>query len=361
MYKSTLKILVFVSTFLSALNTYAQISVGLKESALGNSGVAITESSAPSYYNPALLSEKSKSYFSLTGTTLTSFKSNSTNGSFNSTKFAPNYLSSIHAFESFVQEFSLINLVSIDSKSTFPITNGTSSFDIKSDQYSLGYAMAFRNFPFGFQLGLRINESSFNINQNTNDGNLASGVTANSSQRMGHLFFGFGGIHQLGDNYRFGYKYESRGLKVYKKTDQAGTYYTYDKTNNVFKSGKSTITNASDDDSVTQTISLGHSFSVGPNEFLTDSRFIEKALSRNSYDFTQTFGYKISFSNKMQFMCGAAHSFNAESTDLSKSNMFSSGFAWQTNALRSNISAYHADAEDGTQIDGFTFGSEFVY
>lgn len=361
MFGNSSKFFLFLLFHLYGLFSEAQISVGLKESALGNSGAAISESSAPSFYNPALLSEKRKSYFSLTGTTLTSFKSSSESGDFNSTKFAPNYLSSIHAFESFIHEFSLANQVSIDSRSVTPLNNGSRTIDIRSDQYALSYSMAFRDFPFGFQIGTRINEEVLYFNQNINDGNSATGTSVNKSERIGYLFLGFGGIHQLGTHYRFGYKYESRGLMVYKKTDQAGTYYSYDKSANQFTSGKTTITDNESHNPSPQSITLGHSFLITDHEFLTDSRLVEKIDDQNSYSFTQTLGYKITFSNKMQFMCGTAHSFKPDSNDLTKSNTFSAGFAWQTNTLQSTINAYHADAEDGSTVNGFTLGSEFIY
>lgn len=350
----TIKIILFSFCSLVISNLQAQISVGLRESALGNSGAAISESSAPSYYNPALLAERQKSYFSLTGTTLTSFKSSTEAGEFNSTKFAPNYLSSIHAFETYVHEFSLVNQLSLDSRSTTPITNGSKTTHIRTDQYSLGYSFAFRNFPFGFQLGLRINEQNYRINQTTNDGNIATGVDWDIAQRVGHFFAGFGGLHQLGEHYRFGYKYESPGVKVYQKTDQDGSYYVYDKTGNTFTTGKpqGTTNNGSFN---TQVITIGHGFVIGDHEFLTDSRFNEEPEIKNTYNFFQTFGYKLNFSNKMQFMCGASHEFD------SKANYFSSGFSWTTNALRSTVSGYFAKDPDSMESAGFTFGSEFIY
>lgn len=348
------KLILFSVCFLIVSSLQAQISVGLKESALGNSGAAITESSAPSFYNPALLSERQKSYFSVTGTTLTSFKSTTDTDEFRSTKFAPNYISSIHAFETYVHEFSLVNQISVDSRSTSPITSGTRTTNVKTDQYNLAYSFAFRDFPFGFQVGLRINELGYHINQATNDGNIATGADWDISQRTGHLFAGFGGIHQLGTHYRFGYKYESPGINIYKKTDQVGSYYIYDKINNTFTTG-STQGTASDNDLNAQVITLGHSFSAGDHEFLTDSRFAEDPESKNSYGFFQTFGYKVNFSNKMQFMCGASHEFETGA------NYFSTGFTWLTNTLRSTVSLYHAQDKEEMQSTGFTFGSEFIY
>lgn len=354
MHDKIQKIILFSFSILIVSNVQAQVSIGLRESALGNSGVAITQSSAPSFYNPALLSERQKSYFSITGTTLSSFKSTNGTEEFSSTKFTPNYLSSINAFETYVHEFSLVNQTSIDSRATTAITDGTKNTNIKADQYNIAYSFAFKDFPFGFQLGMRINESSFNVNQTTNDGNIATGANFDISQKIGHLFAGIGGIHQLGSNYRFGYKYETSGLSVYKKTEQAGTYYYYDKGNNVFTSGQ-TEGSASDSTLNTQVITLGHSFSAGAHEFLTDSRFNEIAGSKNTYNFFQTFGYKLDFSNKMQFMTGASYEFDTNA------KYASAGYSWLTNTLRSTISLYHAEDGSDMQSTGFTFGSEFIY
>lgn len=335
-------------------NLQAQISIGLRESALGNSGAAITDSSAPSYYNPALLAEKEKSYFSLTGTTLTSFKSSTDGNEFTSTKLAPNYLSSIHAFENYIHEFSLVNQVSLDFRTKTPVTNGSNTSHIKSDQYNVAYSFAFRNFPFGFQLGLRINEQNYHISQTTNDGNIAEGIDWDIVHKVGHAFAGFGGIHQFGEHYRLGYKYETQGLKIYKKMEQDGSYYRYDKLANTFTTGKPQGT-TDEGNFNTQLFTIGHSFTAGDHEFLTDSRFNEDYEQKNKYNFFQTFGYKINFTNKMQFMCGASHEFDT------KANYFSSGFAWQTNTLRSTLSGYFAKDDGEMESAGLTFGSEYTY
>lgn len=341
----------------------AQISVGLRESALGNSGVAITESTAPSFYNPALLADRKQSYFSLTGNTLTSYQSSSESGSFNSTKLAPNYLSSIHAFENFIHEFSLANQVSVDSKSVSNIQNGTNTVYIRADQYVLAYSMAFRNLPIGFQVGLRMNELNNQINQITEDAASANGLSLNMSRRNADLFLAFGGIHQLGNNYRFGYKYESRGKNIYRKTEFDGFYYVYDKTNNLFFSGKPGNPNETTSLATGQSITIGHSFIWNDHEFLTDSRFTEDSTLNSTYSFSQSFGYKVNYTNKIQFMCGILHQFESEMSDLAESNYYSSGFSWVTNALRSSLSVYYSRVKNEADVQsaGITFGSEFSY
>jgi len=350
--------LIFSVLFLTVSHVSAQISVGLKESAMGNSGAAITDSSAAAFYNPALLSEKKQSHFSLTGNTLSSFKSKDTS----SVKLTPNYISSIQAFESFVHEFSLANQFSIESQSKLPITDGTATTNMRLEQYILAYSMAFREFPFGFQVGLRMNEQKFQINQMTENANMASGVNLDINKSKADLFLGFGGIHQLGSHYRFGYKYESTGLNVYKKSKIDGTYYSYDKIGNTFSSGDPNGT-ATDAEVNNQVVSLGHSFTWKAHEFLTDSRFIELEKASNTYSFYQTFGYKVTFSNQMQYMCGVAHQFKSDLSNLAESNQFSTGFSWVTNTLRSSLSAYYFSqtGADEVQSAGITFGSEFNY
>lgn len=348
----------FLVLFLTTPVLWAQISVGLKESAMGNSGAAITDSSAAAFYNPALLSEKTESHFSLTGTTLASFQSKE----FRSNKLTPNYISSIQAFEAYVHEFSLSNQLSVESQSAVPVLDGTQTMNLRIDQYILAYSMAFRNFPFGFQVGLRMNEQKYQINQTTENVNEAKGSNINISQTRADLFLGFGGIHQLGSHYRFGYKYESAGLNVYKKIETDGTYYLYNKIGNTFTTGKSSGS-ASDDQMNKQIVTLGHSFTWNAHEFLTDSRFVESAQGSNAYSFYQTFGYKVTYSNQMQYMCGVAHQFKSDLSDLQESNQFSTGFSWVTNTLRSSISAYYftQNGDDGLQSAGITFGSEFKF
>lgn len=349
--------------FLAAPFSQAQISVGLRESALGNSGAAISESTAPSFYNPALLSDRKKSYFSLSGNTLNSYQSSSESGSFNSTKLAPNYLSSIHAFENFIHEFSLANQTSVDSKSISNIQNGTNTTYIKADQYVLSYSMAYRDFPFGFQVGLRMNELSTQINQITEDVTLANGVNLNRSRRVADLFLAFGGIHQLGNHYRFGYKYESRGKEIYKKSESDGFFYTYDKTNNIFFSGKPGNVIETTSLATGQSLVIGHSFIWKDHEFLTDSRFTEVSQLNRTYAFSQSFGYKVNYTNKIQFMCGLSHRFKSDFADFAESSYYSSGFSWITNTLSSSVSAYYSRErnEADVQSAGITFGSEFSY
>lgn len=341
----------------------AQISIGLRESALGNSGVAIAESTAPSFYNPALLSDRKQSYFSLTGNTLTSYQSSDPNGSFTSTKLAPNYLSSIHAFENFIHEFSLANQMSVDSRSAFNIADGTKTVYLKADQYVLSYSMAFRDFPFGFQTGLRINEQNYQINQVTENTSFATGVNINMSRRIADLFVAFGGIHQLGNNYRLGYKYESRGKNIYNKLESDGFYYSYDKIGNNFFSGKTNGPLEVGSSTTGQSVVIGHSFTWNDHEFLTDSRFLEGETLNNKYTFSQSFGYKVNYSNKIQFMCGIAHRFKSELSDLAESNYYSTGFSWMTHTMRSSISAYYSQEKNLSDIQsaGITFGSEFSY
>lgn len=341
----------------------AQISVGLRESALGNSGVAITESTAPSFYNPALLSDRKKSYYSLTGNTLTSYQSSDQSGSFSSTKLAPNYLSSIHAFENFVHEFSLANQLSVDSRSVVNIPNGSKTVYMKVDQYLLAYSMAFRDFPFGFQVGLRMNEQGTQINQVQEDANAANGVNINMSRRIADLYVGFGGIHQLGNNYRFGYKYESRGKNIYNKLESDGFYYSYNKIGLNFSSGKVNGPVSIETAATGQNVTIGHSFAWDGHEFLTDSGFMEDKALENKYFFIQSFGYKVNYTNKIQFMCGLSHRFSSEISDLAESNYYSSGFSWVTNTMRSSVSAYYSHERQDNDIKsaGITFGSEFNY
>ncbi len=351
----------FSAVSLFCFYSQGQISVGLKESALGNSGVALTESSAPAYYNPALLSEKSKNYFSITGTTLNYFSATDPTSNFKSTKVTPNYASSIHAFETFVHEFSLANEVSIESKTNSSIANGSQTVRLSMNRYSLAYSMAFRDFPFGFQVGLEMNELISQFSQQTDDGNIQQGFNSNSTLTTGDLFLGFGGIHQLNTNYRFGYKVQSRPVNAISKDNSDGHYYYYDQASNTFLSGTSKSRNETE--SLGLRVNLGHSFTWKDHEFLTDTQFVEESNYNDTYSFNQTFGYKVNFSNKWQYMCGISHRFDSNLSNLGKSNYFSSGFSWMTNSVRSTVSAYYIKQKTETNLDsaGITVGSEFTY
>lgn len=351
----------FILIFLFSFKLQAQISVGLRESALGGSGVALSDSSAFAFYNPALLSEKEKSHFSFTGTTFSYFSSRNEESNFNSSQVSPNYIATVQAFEGFVHEFSLANESSLSAEYTKPVKDGIQGHQFDLDINSLAYSFAFRNFPFGFQLGVNINQTANYLTYKTDDGNVKTGVYSKNDDLTADLFLGVGGIHQLGTHYRFGYKYQSRGLNIYHQNKNSGFYYSYDQANNLFNTGNSSM--ATEGEKKGQVIRIGHSFNLNQHEFLTDSVFAENSELQSSYGFTQTFGYKVTFSNQWQFMCGMSHNFSSNWLGFEGSNYFSTGFSWLTNTLRSTISAYYNQNKGDSQFKsaGITFGSEFLY
>ncbi|MFN3454877.1 MAG: hypothetical protein ACK41T_07935 [Pseudobdellovibrio sp.] len=332
--------------------------MGVRESVLGGSGVAARDSSAPSYYNPALLSEKSKNYFNVSAATFSYYRNQSDSGNFSSTKINPNYISTVQAFDSFVQEFSLTNEFSISSRfltSTFH-QNRTTSLNI--DLYQFVYAFAFPDFPFGFKVGVKALDTDSQVSQVTEEGSVKSGASLNTSKLEGALFLGVGSVFQLAKHYRLGVQYEMAGIRIYQKFENDGFVYYYDQNNNTFYQSRFVDT-PQEKSFYGQNLNIGHSFGWEDHEFLTDSKFVE--VSKDAYNYIQTFGYNYIASDKWQFMCGYARQFKSSSQLLEdSSDYYSSGFSWVKNTMRSSVGAYYVRQKQDKTV-GITFGSEFKY
>jgi hypothetical protein len=352
----------FVISFLLISNLHAQtVPIGFYEGLMGNSGVAIVDSSASSFYNPSLILSKVKNSYSFGGNTLSNYNSDATGDRLTSTGISPSYLSSLQIFDGFAHEFFLTNITSIDAKVFKTTQTGAAAeFNIRQQDYLAGYTFAFHGFPIGFQVNLRYRDNQ--TAGNTEFQNTTTAETSNiqSANRQVDLVHSLGGYQQFG-NYRFGYKYSTRGIAIYKNKEGQEKKYSYSQALNQYVKTESKY--LIEQSAVAEIISFGHSFKINDHEFLTDTKFEEMSDLTHAYNWSQTFGYKLSSDAGYQYMCGISHLINSDVKYFGQSMYISTGFSWQTRSSRSAFGLYYtADKlRYDTQVYGLTFSSEFIY
>ena len=346
---------------LSQQSIAQMVPIGFYEGLMGNSGVAISDSTAGSYYNPSLLVFKKNNSYSLGGNSLSNFSSDYNGTRLNSSKISPSYLSSVQVFDSFVHEFYLTNTLSLDSQIVTPgNTGGEYNYNFRQDQYQMGYTFAFPALPMGFQTSLRFKEAKTNGFYEFQDS--ATAVTSNiqGSNRQIDFLVSIGAAHQFG-GYKFGYKYLSRGWAIYKKNEGYIKNYTYTQLSNQYSKSESEY--KLEQPSSGETVSIGHGFKINDHEFLTDSQFVETSNLTHTYDWSQTFGYKLSSDSGYQYMCGLSHMMTKDIQYFGQSFYASTGFSWLNKASRSAFGVYYFvnKLSSETQSYGLTFSSELTY
>lgn len=345
-----------------SIQTHAQnVPIGFTEGLMGNSGVAISDSTASSFYNPSLILNKGINSYSIGGNTLSRYSSETDAYKTISTQISPSYLSSLQVFNVFVHEFFLTNIGSLDANIS-AITAEGGQFRIQT-RYSgniAGYTFGFKGLPLGFQVAVRHSETQSNGFYEFQDSNSALISNFDGINRQIDLLLSMGGLHQFGD-YRFGYKYVSRGYAILKKKDGITKNYLYIPLSNQYVKSESAF---SIEQPVSgEAISIGHGFKINDHEFLTDSKFEEASDLSYTYNWNQTFGYKLSDVSGYQFMCGVSHLINEKIKYFGQNIYVSSGFSWMEKAHRSAVGMYYFvdKLKSETQVYGVTFSGEFIY
>lgn len=362
---SAMRIFALFGLFLSSQMAQAQsLPLGLYEGLMGNSGVALYDSKAASYYNPSLLKNRQDSAFSINGTTIGTVTSKSDDTRFSSQLgLAPSYLSSIIVGSALVHDFFVANLVS----SQFVLNNqsGTSIFEAQASLSRIhgGYTMAFRDFPFALQALFRYNEfKTFGFIESSQAPNISTTAKVSSEYKSIKTAIGLS-THVAFEHYTFGVNYVSRGYGLYKKNQNTSKSFSHNAPN----TGDYTIIENNDGQSSvvdeSQRLSIGHGFRAGSHEFLTDSIFAENSDSLNKYNYFQTFGYRLNSDSGHQYLCGLSHRFGPDIKYFGQSIYASTGYSWTTRALRSAIGLYYSAERATSEASsaGFTFASEFAY
>lgn len=352
----------FLFFLLITSSAWAQsLAIGMYEGLMAGSGVAISESTAPSMYNPSLLQDRVKNSFVFGGNNFASYTSKSEGSTFSSAKVSPSYLSQVQVFDSYIHEFFLANLFSIDSTVITDSGTTNSQINLRLDIYRAGYSFAFRDFPMGFQVALDYGEGKTYGSVESNEATSKSISRLSSEYKNAALVGALSAHHDFG-KYRFGYKYTSRQLSLVKKQSGESKKTTY------LPGTQQYLTSSEPYGGVTyqfvgQQFSLGHSFRAGDHEFLTDSNFNERSDLDSGYTWVQTFGYRMNSSSQTQFLCGVSQALGSGVRYLGQMGTYSVGMSWKNRAQRTSVGLYnYTDRRSAeTLVYGLTLNSEFEY
>jgi hypothetical protein len=339
-----------------------QLPVGIYEGLLGNSGVALTDSTSASVYNPSLLRDRTDNSFSLGGNAFGSMSSRTSGSEFSSLSLTPTYISTVLHGSSLVHEFFYSSLFSgtMDFESKDEYSTTRSSTEMLTSRF--GYSMAFKSIPFALQYLAR-------YSQIKTLGFMEGYVPPTSSTTSAHVegqskYLGFSlGVsgHARFGGYSFGVNGISRGIDLYKKQD--GRLKTY-----LYSAGSLTTAESENKSTAVQEtgymLTIGHGFQNGDHQFLTDSVFSETPDLNHTYTWNQTFGYKMNSRGGHQFLCGLSHRISTDVKYFGQTMYSSVGYSWLTRAQRSTFGLYHSNNRLNDQTSttyGVAFGSEFQY
>ena len=361
-------VLVSLSIFLFTPLSFSQISLGLYEGLMGNSGTALTHSTAPSFYNPSLLHRKKKDSYSLSGNTLGGYSSRSENTNITSFSLTPSYLSTIIVGDALVHELFIANRnpsqLKIVSHTSTPTETTTRESTLDISNFLFGYSMSFKSVPFAL--------SYFGEFNQTSGVGFVESTTLNSNARsvteIKHNFMSIGtGIslsgHNSFDHYSLGYHFKSRQIILYKKDeDKLSTYVHGGNSATDYSKIESLATNQNQV-SNGSSLMIGHGFQIGDHEFVTDTQFYESSALKYSYSTRQTFGYRLNSTQGHQFLCGLSHLLGPQVNYFGQDTYYSAGYSWLTRGLRSIFGTYVYSSKIGQDVfaAGLTFGSEFSY
>lgn len=346
----------------------AQAPIGLYEGLLGNSGAALTDASAPSFYNPSLLARKVSDSYAISGNTFGTFASKSDSQETSSVNVYPSYLSSIFASESLVHEIFLINLAPSRIKNVITINNisatSTNESNREGNKILVGYSMAFRKVPFALSYFAQYSEiQEFGFAEYSE---IATDLRKTSISKGRYTSVAAGisvsGFAQF-DSYALGYNLKLRPAILYTKNKAEIKNYIRGETaasdyrESVEESQMTSV------DLIGTAIIIGHSFRAGEHEFITDTLLAEKNKQSNSYELSQSFGYRLNSGSGHQYLCGLSHGMGGDISYFGQRLYLSTGYSWINKINRSTVGVYFYRSRIEEKVDaaGLTFGSEFSY
>ncbi len=342
--------------------------MGLYEGLMGNSGAALSDPTAASFYNPSLLNRKIKDSYSLSGSTLGTFSYKSENANATSFSLNPGYLSNIIVGDALVHEIFIANTSPSKIKISAQLDSSDSllRFEQSRDlnQFVFGYSMAFRKIPFA--LSYFGQYSQIEANGFSEFTSLTSNLRSTTSSKLDYKSLGFGisvSGYMTSDGYTLGYNLRSRQIILFKKDvttnanfvhggASASDYQRIDTeylNQNKAPNGSSFV--------------IGHGFQTGDHEFTTDSQFQESNDLGYKFSMNQSFGYRLNSSSGNQLLCGLSHQLGPDVRYFGESTYYSVGYSWLKNSLRSVLGGYIYSSRLGQNVfaAGLTFGSEFNY
>jgi hypothetical protein len=348
----------------------AQLSspIGLYEGLMGNSGVAISDPTAASHFNPSLLAKKKADSYSLSGDSVGNYLSKSESTQSSSLSFNPTYLSTVLVGDALVHEFFILNLSPSNIKQISKLTGVDSSTNSESNldinKLLFGYSMAFRGAPIALSyFGQYSQLKTFGFSEFTST---TSSLRSTSITKTDYRSLGVGisvSGHAGFESYTLGYQFRSRQLRIYSRSEGSTRLYSHggaSPSDYAITERESSNTSV---DTLGSSIAIGHGFKTGDHEFLTDSQLQEGSDLAYRYSLTQSFGYRMNSKSGHQFLCGMNHRLGREVKYFGESAYYSVGYSWLKRAMRSGFGAYVYSSRIGQDVTvaGLTFGSEFNY
>lgn len=342
--------------------------IGLYEGLMGNSGLAISDSMAASYYNPSLLMHKMKSAYSLSANTFEQFNSHSDNSDFSSTTMNPGYLSSTLVGDLLTHEFFILGLlpsrVHQNIQSTDGSGNSNTSGDISSSYYMFGYSMAARDLPLAFSFFANYFENQSSLSTEFTSASSPVRSVSMTSSQIKFLDFGISASsHVRWQTYTLGFQYRSRRFRLYKKADGTVTTFTHGSpTTSDYLKTQTSLSPASTD-STGESFSIGHGFKWARVEILTDTVFNELSDLSHSLVAFQSFGLRVGHEDGHQFLCGFNQQLGNKISYFGQATYYSVGYSWKTRELRSAFGAFYSqnNIDQLNSEYGLTYSSEFSY
>ncbi len=363
-----MKFLLAIALLLIGRSLQAQTPIGLYEGLLGNSGAALTDASAPSFYNPSLLARKAGNSYAIGGNTFGSFSSKSDSQEASSVNVYPSYLSSIFVSESLVHEIFLINLAPSRIKNVVTISTSVAAASTETNREGnvilLGYSMAFKK--TGFALSYFVQYSEIQEFGFTEYAEIITDLRRTTISKGSYTSLAAGisisGYNQF-ESYTLGYNLKLRPtilftknkaeLKNYIRGESVPSDYRVE----IKESQMSSV------DLVGTSIIIGHSFRTGEHEFITDTELAEKSRYPNSFELDQSFGYRLSSGSGHQYLCGLSHGLGGDIKFFGQKIYVSTGYSWINKINRSTVGLYfyRSKLEEEVNAAGLTFGSEFSF
>jgi hypothetical protein len=362
-WRQILTFILSLAALLVVRTTFAQqLPMGMYEGLLGNSGVALFDSTAPSRYNPSLLKNKGENSYSLGGNAFGAMSSRNSGSEFNSLNLSPTYLSNILSGDSLVHEIFFNSIISGPLQAETKLDNQITKSEIDLVSARFGYSMAWKDFPLALQfLGRYSQRRDFSYFEAIDP---IAGTTIIAQSEAEKKFLGASiGIsgHARFNVYTLGFNFLSRGLDLYKRSK--GRTKSFTKTTSTFTSDV-TESEPTDFPEAGHYYAIGHEFRFSGHQFLFDTTFSEETGINNTYVTSQSFGYKLSSRSGTQLLLGFNHRVGPEISYFGQSMFSSIGFSWLTNSLRSALGAYFYNSkltDQSTIAFGLTYSSEFRY
>lgn len=335
--------------------------IGLFEGGMGNSGITLADSTAPSAYNPSLLSLKKNSSVSMGGNTIAQMQSKSNSSTTTGSAFSPSYLSSIQIFDSYAHEFFIKNSVDWNFVQESTASDLNFIYDLRFRETQFGYSFAFPGFPMGFQVEGNYSSVYGSGEIEFQSGTLRSINNLQLNSSAIHLRLGISSIFQF-DNYAMGVNVKTRNAKMIGRETSKFKLFEYDSNANTFIESAGTL-DFDLNGPVGHTLEIGHGFTSGAHQFITDTQLQESRALGHLYEWRQSYGYRLGVGEDHQFLCGLNHLISDQVRYFGQDAYYSVGYSWKTRTYRSGIGAFFLNKKltENTSVYGLTFSSEFLF